>query len=157
MPVQTPATIFGRNIAFSASDPQSSSASIAPCVSSGHSANAMLAPCHISSTAVASSCGRPCPPCSGFLVRPFQPFSAKRRYASLKPAGVLTAAAFLPLRAFAVAGGVQRIEHLGGELCCLFEDRVDGVRRRVLEAWQLGDLVEAGELAQDEADLGSGA
>ena len=67
----------GRNIAFSASEPQSSSASIAPCVSSGHRSNAMLAPCHISSTAVATSCGRPWPPYSGFLVRPFQPLSAK--------------------------------------------------------------------------------
>jgi hypothetical protein len=57
------------------------------------------------------------------------------------------------LRAFAVAGGIQWIEHLGGELGRLFEDRVDGVRRRVLEPGKPGDLLEAGKLAQDEADL----
>ena len=82
--------MFGRNRAFSASEPQSSSASIAPCVSSGQRSNARFAECHISSTAVARSCGRPWPPYSGFLVRPFQPLSQNCLYASLKPAGVVT-------------------------------------------------------------------
>ena len=63
VPVHLPSTIFGKYIAFCSSVPTSSSASMAPCVSRGHSANARLAPCHISSTAVDTSCGRPCPPC----------------------------------------------------------------------------------------------
>ncbi len=90
VPVQVPATIFGRYESLSSSEPRSSIASIAPWVSSGHRSNARFAACHISSTAVARSCGRPCPPNSGFLVSPFQPLSQYWRYASLNPAGVRT-------------------------------------------------------------------
>jgi hypothetical protein len=48
VPVHLPDTMLGRYIAFCASVPASSSASMAPRVSSGHSENDMLADFHIS-------------------------------------------------------------------------------------------------------------
>jgi hypothetical protein len=65
VPVQEPSIILPRKAFFSACDPQSSSAWIAPCVSSGQSENDMFDAVSISSTAVATSFGRPCPPHSG--------------------------------------------------------------------------------------------
>ena len=59
VPVHSPATIFGRYACFSASEPLSSIASIAPAVSIGQSSKAMFDAFHISSTAAATRCGMP--------------------------------------------------------------------------------------------------
>ena len=65
MPVHAPSIIRPRKARFSASEPHSSSAWIAPWVSSGQSENDMFAAVSISSTAVATSFGSPWPPRSG--------------------------------------------------------------------------------------------
>ena len=52
-------------------------ASTAPSVSIWHSEKAMLEPFHISSTAVDSSVGMPCPPNSVLAGMPCQPVSQK--------------------------------------------------------------------------------
>src|SRR5436190_1544794 len=90
VPVHSPATIFGRYLRLSSSLPLSSIASIAPWVSIGHRSNAMFDACHISSTAAATSCGRPWPPNAGLFDRPFQPCSTNFQYASRNPGGVTT-------------------------------------------------------------------
>ena len=117
-------------------EPRSSIASIAPCVSSGHRSNARFDACHISSTAVATSCGRPWPPNSGLLVSPFQPFSQNCRYASLNPAGVFTVPSSRRRAPSRSPDHVERVEHVGRELRRLLEDRRDGVGRRLLETRQ---------------------
>jgi hypothetical protein len=57
--------------------------------------------------------------------------------------------AVVPGTALFVAGLVERVEHFGRERRRFVEDRVENVGR-VLVAGQLGDLVDAGEFAQDE-------
>ena len=57
-------------------------------------------------------------------------------------------------RAFAIADGVERIEHVGRELARLLQDRRDRVGRGVFEAWQARDLRQARELVHDEEHLG---
>jgi hypothetical protein len=58
---------------FSSSVAWRSIARMAPCDSSGHSAKATFAAAHISSQAIATVFGRPCPPNSGFEAMPGQP------------------------------------------------------------------------------------
>jgi hypothetical protein len=50
----------------------------------------MFEDCHISSTAVLSVMGKPCPPYSGGIGRPIQPAWANCLKASLKPFGSVT-------------------------------------------------------------------
>ena len=59
VPVQVPSIIFGRKVACCSADPRSSSASIAPPVSSGQSENDRFADFHISITGAATSFGKP--------------------------------------------------------------------------------------------------
>ena len=68
----------------------------------------------------------------------------------LEPGRRLHYAAVDELRALAIAHGVERVEHFGRELRRLFEDRRDGVRRRILVTGQLAHLLHAGELVHDE-------
>ena len=90
VPVQLPSTMFGRKVCFRLSVPLSSSASIAPPVSSGHSENDMFAAFHISITGVATSLGSPWPPNSAGNCSAFQPPSTNCLYAAMKPLGVVT-------------------------------------------------------------------
>ncbi len=65
VPGHSPVSILGRYVWRSSSDPWCETASIAPCVSSGHSDNAMLALVSISCMAIAVTHGKPPPPNSG--------------------------------------------------------------------------------------------
>ena len=53
-----------------------------------------------------------------------------------------------------IAGTIQRRQDVGGELRGLLEDGLDEIGRRVLEAGQLADRAEPGELDHDEAHVG---
>ena len=66
----------------------------------------------------------------------------------MKPGGVVTSPSFQvqPVR---VAGAVERVEHAARERRGLFEHRIEDVER-LLAAGERRDLVDAGELAQDE-------
>src|SRR5439155_21332356 len=86
----------------------------------------------------------------GILGEPVPAVGAVLKGGGLEPGGRLDRAIVETARAFAVADRVQRIEDLGREPGRLGQDRGDGVRRSVLEAWQLADLVESGELVQHE-------
>ena len=59
-----------------------------------------------------------------------------------------------PPRALAIAGGIERIEHVGREFRRLVEDRRDDVGRGLLVAGQAGHLIEPGELVHDEPHFG---
>ena len=77
VPAHSPLTSLGRYVAFCASEPESSRASMAPCVSMGQRVKETLAPFQISSTSAETSRGAPWPPCSGSEPSPFQPTSVK--------------------------------------------------------------------------------
>ena len=120
--------------------PRSSIASIAPCVSSGHRSNARFAACHISSTAVDDELRQSLAAVLGVLGEAVPAVRAILLVRVLESGRRLDGAAFEPLGAFAVAGHVERIEHVGRELRRFLENRRDGVGRRVLESGQLRDL-----------------
>ena len=73
MPAHSPLISLGRYVAFCASDPESSRASMAPCVSMGQRVKETLAPFQISSTSAETRRGAPWPPCSGLEPSPIQP------------------------------------------------------------------------------------
>ena len=88
----------------------------------------------------------------------------RRKLESVPPAGDELRIGFLGTRrrrhlavapgaAAPVAFGVDRREHLRGELCGLVEDRFGGVGAGVLEAWQRRHVGEAGEFAEDELHI----
>src|SRR5450759_2278269 len=62
VPVHCPLTILGRNSCFCPSDPHSFNASMAPCVSMGHSLKERFAAPQSSRTAVLRTCGASWPP-----------------------------------------------------------------------------------------------
>jgi hypothetical protein len=68
----------------------------------------------------------------------------------------LDVAAFQPFGAFEIAGPIERIEHVCGELRRLFENGRDRVRRGFLETRQLRHLFESGQLVHHEQDVGQG-
>ena len=133
----------------SSSEPAVSSASMAPSVSSGHSAKLRLAELSISPQAAPMVLGRPWPPKSAGCCRPCQPPSAYCRKASLKPGVVVTSPSF-QRRRIAVALDVQRRDHVLVELRAFLEHGLRGVEAGVLEARQLRDLVDAGEVLDVE-------
>src|SRR5438067_13799626 len=108
VPVQLPATIFGRYCFFCSSVPRRINASTAPAVSIVTSEKERFADFHISTTGVETILGSPCPPCSAGACSAFHPPSTNCRYRPLKPAGVVT----LPLSHFepSLSGGLFRGE-----------------------------------------------
>ena len=75
MPPHLPLTMLGTYLAFCSSEPLTSNAAIAPCVSPGYMANAMLEEIMNSWNAVETTCGMPCPPNSSGAESVPQPLS----------------------------------------------------------------------------------
>ena len=100
-----------------------------------------MAAFQISPAAVATTCGRFCPPhSSGAAQR--SPAAGGELLVGLLPAGRRHDLAVDQLGAGAVAGRAQRIEHLGAELAGLLDDGADGVLVDAVEHAALDQLVE---------------
>ena len=151
VPVHSPEIIFGmKRCLLLGACRRSSSASIAPSVSSGQSAKLRLALLIISMQAAPIVFGRPWPPNSAGCCSPCQPPSRelaerllearRRRHHAVLPT---TTGAMSP-------STIERRDHVLVEARALLEHGLRGVEAGVLEAGQRGDRLEIGQLLHAE-------